>query len=114
VKSKQANTPAGDKSDPNPSCSPQQNSPIKQQNQRKDAFSSKERAAHTIGTDSALCVTIIILLVQKHACMSYSGDAWAQNYLSARGSHGRNLRSVEGLSADHERTRSNRWMPTVG
>lgn len=99
VKSKQANVPAGDKSDPNPSCSPQQNSPVKQQNHRKDAFPSKERAARTTGADSALCVTVTILLVQKHAWRPYSGDAWAQNYFSARGPHEGNLRSFEGLSA---------------
>lgn len=57
---------------------------IPQQNHTEDAFPSKERVALT---DSALSFTVMILLVQKHTYVSYSGDAWAQNQLSGRGCH---------------------------
>lgn len=73
MKSQQANIPVGHKADPDPTAEPQER-----------CISSQREAALT---DSALSVTVMILLVQKHACVSYSGDAWAQNHLSGRGSH---------------------------
>lgn len=70
-------------------------------------FPYKERAAYTTGTDAALCVTGMILLVQKHACMSYRGD------VQARGSHKGNQRSWKGPSADCDRSSKSRACPEL-
>lgn len=64
-----------------------------------------------IGTGLALCVTVTISVVQKHACLTVLMPG--HKITPARGFHDGNQSPVKGLNTN-QRTRNIKWMPGFG